>query len=66
MIRNIFTKVILAVLLVAALGISVGSIQGEAASPRTVRDIFDAKYYADTYPDVYEMFGYNQIGRAHV
>lgn len=59
MIRNISTKVILAILLAAALSISAGSIQGHAASARTVRDIFDAKYYADTYPDVYELFGYN-------
>lgn len=46
-------------MLAVMLSISVGSIQGNAASARTVRDIFDAKYYADTYPDVYELFGYN-------
>ncbi len=46
-------------MLVVTLSISVGSIQGNAASARTVRDIFDAKYYANTYPDVYELFGYN-------
>lgn len=59
MIKKISTKIILALLLAAALSISAGSIQGNAASARTVRDIFDAKYYADTYPDVYELFGYN-------
>ncbi|MDE6529778.1 MAG: hypothetical protein K2K96_03270 [Lachnospiraceae bacterium] len=57
--RNICTKIGLAILLVVTLSISVGSIQGNAASARTVRDIFDAKYYANTYPDVYELFGYN-------
>lgn len=60
MIRNIFTKMLLVILLAAALGVSAAPIQGQAASARTVRDIFDAKYYADTYPDVYEMFGYNR------
>ncbi|MDE6685734.1 MAG: hypothetical protein K2K17_00260, partial [Lachnospiraceae bacterium] len=57
--RNICTKIGLAILLAVTLSISVGSIQGYAATARTVRDIFDAKYYADTYPDVYELFGYN-------
>lgn len=59
MIKKISTKIILAILLAVALSIFAGSIQGNAASARTVRDIFDAKYYADTYPDVYELFGYN-------
>lgn len=58
--RNIGTKIVLAILLTAALSLSAGSIQGHAASARTVRDIFDAKYYADTYPDVYALFGYNR------
>lgn len=58
--RNICTKLGLAILLAVMLSISVGSIQGYAATARTVRDIFDAKYYADTYPDVYNLFGYNR------
>lgn len=58
--RKIGTKVILALLLAVTLSISVGAIQGHAASARTVRDIFDAKYYADTYSDVYALFGYNR------
>ncbi len=57
--KNICTKIMLAIALTVMLSISAGSLQGHAASPRTVRDIFDAKYYADTYPDVYDLFGYN-------
>lgn len=57
--KKISLKIALAVLLVAAFSLLAGSIQGQAAAARTVRDIFDAKYYADTYPDAYELFGYN-------
>lgn len=57
--KKIFTKIVLAALLAVAVSLSAGSLQGHAAAVRTVRDIFDAKFYADTYPDVYDLFGYN-------
>ena len=37
---------------------------GMQASVATLKDVFDEHYYADTYPDLKEAFGYNREASA--
>ena len=47
-------------LAVAAVCVSACSLNVSAATPGGVKDVFDASYYADSYADLKEAFGYDE------